>query len=319
MVNIKIKRLKPEAIIPRYEHEGDAGMDLFSTEDYTLRPGERCLVSTGLAFEIPHGTELQIRPRSGLALKKGISIVNSPATLDCGYRGELGIVLINHGMEDFGVRRGDKIAQAILNRIEVAEIEESDMLSESERGDRGFGSSGGSQALIDKNSVELQELREEGPRLGWDEYFIEISRTIAKRATCNRGRSGCVIVKDKQILVSGYVGAPRGLPHCDEAGHKFEETIHFDGEKRNHCVRTTHAEQNAICQAAKRGISIEGATLYCKMTPCAVCAKMIINAGIKRVVCEKKYHAGEESEELFSEAGVQLDILVSEVESYENQ
>jgi dCMP deaminase len=156
------------------------------------------------------------------------------------------------------------------------------------------------------------------PRPTWDEYFMEISRAVAKRATCNRGRSGCVISRDKQILVTGYVGSPKGLPHCDEVGHQFQEVVHPDGTKRMHCVRTTHAEQNAICQAAKLGIPINGATLYCKMTPCAVCAKLIINSGIVRVVCEKKYHAGVESEKMFETAGVQLDILNDEVEKYKH-
>lgn len=156
-------------------------------------------------------------------------------------------------------------------------------------------------------------------RPSWDEYFIEISRAVARRATCNRGRSGCVIAKDKQILVTGYVGSPVGLPHCDEVGHQIKITTHEDGGQTSHCVRTTHAEQNAICQAAKLGISIEGATLYCKMTPCLVCVKIIINSGIKRVVCEKGYHAGKESEELFKQAGIQLDILNDEIVGYENQ
>jgi len=140
-MKIKIKKLKPEARLPEYAHPGDAGMDLFSCDNYVLKPGERRLVATGLAFEIPYGTELQIRPRSGLALKKGISIVNSPGTLDFGYRGELGVILINHGEEDFEVKKGDKIAQAVLNKIELADIVEVEELSETERGVGGFGSS----------------------------------------------------------------------------------------------------------------------------------------------------------------------------------
>ncbi len=95
----------------------------------------------------------------------------------------------------------------------------------------------------------------------WDEYFMEVSRAIAKRATCDRGRSGCVIARDNQILVTGYVGSPAGLPHCDDVGHLFRKSVHADGSVTNHCVRTVHAEQNAICQAAKRGISIDGAHL----------------------------------------------------------
>ena len=153
----------------------------------------------------------------------------------------------------------------------------------------------------------------------WDDYFMEICDTVAKRATCGRGRSGCVIAKDNRILVTGYVGSPAGLPHCDEVGHQMKQMIHEDGSVTQHCVRTVHAEQNAICQAAKNGISIEGATLYCRMTPCRTCAMLIINCGIKRVVCERKYHAGAESEELFSQAGVQLEFFHDEVQQYANQ
>ena len=156
-------------------------------------------------------------------------------------------------------------------------------------------------------------------RPSWDEYFMGITKAVAKRATCDRGKSGCVIARNKQILVTGYVGSPVGLPHCDEVGHQMKTTVHEDGKKSQHCVRTTHAEQNAICQAAKLGVSIDGATLYCQMTPCFTCAKMIINAGIKRVVCEKKYHAGKDSEELFKKAGIELEILNDEVQKYLNQ
>jgi dCMP deaminase len=156
-------------------------------------------------------------------------------------------------------------------------------------------------------------------RPSWDEYFMEIARTVAKRATCDRGRSGCVIAHNKQILVTGYVGAPTGLPHCDEVGHQMKKMVHEDGSITQHCVRTVHAEQNAITQAAKQGISIAGSTLYCKMTPCRTCAMLIINCGIKRVVCEKKYHAGGDSELMFSEAGIDLIFLNEETEKYENQ
>lgn len=164
-------------------------------------------------------------------------------------------------------------------------------------------------------------IMEEGKyiRPSWDEYFMELANAAAKRATCDRGRSGCVIVKDKQILVTGYVGAPTGLPHCDEVGHLFKKTIHEDGSETMHCVRTVHAEQNAICQAAKRGIALEGATLYCRMTPCRVCAMLIINCGIKRVVCEKKYHAGVESEEMFKQAGIQIEFFEDDILKYDKQ
>ena len=155
--------------------------------------------------------------------------------------------------------------------------------------------------------------------LSWDEYFMEVCRAIAKRATCDRGRSGCVIARDNQLLVTGYVGAPRGLPHCDDVGHQFKKMQHEDGSVSQHCVRTVHAEQNAICQAAKRGISIDGATLYCKMTPCRTCAMLIINCGIKRVIAEKRYHDSIDSIEMFKQAGVELEHLSDTIEEYQGQ
>ncbi len=156
-------------------------------------------------------------------------------------------------------------------------------------------------------------------RPSWDEYFMEVARAVAKRATCDRGRSGCVIAKDRQILVTGYVGSPKGMAHCDEVGHQMKAMVHEDGHQSQHCVRTAHAEQNAICQAAKIGIAIDGAVLYCKMTPCAICAKMIINSGITRVVCEKRYHAGKESEEMFRQVGIGLYYFDETVEQYDKQ
>jgi len=156
-------------------------------------------------------------------------------------------------------------------------------------------------------------------RPSWDEYFMEVANAISKRATCDRGRSGCVIARDRQILVTGYVGSPRGLPHCDDVGHQMKKMLHEDGSETQHCVRTVHAEQNAICQAARRGISIDGSTLYCRMTPCRTCAMLIINCGIKRVVCESKYHAGEESEKMFKKAGIRLEYVGNEILEYENQ
>ena len=153
----------------------------------------------------------------------------------------------------------------------------------------------------------------------WDEYFMEVANTIAKRATCGRGRSGCVIARDKQLLVTGYVGSPLGMPHCDDVGHQFKKVVHEDGIVTEHCVRTVHAEQNAICQAAKLGVAIQGATLYCRMTPCRVCAMLIINCGIARVVCERRYHAGQESEEMFMKAGVDLEFNHDEIQTYDRQ
>ena len=94
-------------------------------------------------------------------------------------------------------------------------------------------------------------------RPSWDDYFFEIADSVSKRATCDRGKSGCVIVKDRQILVTGFVGSPVGFAHCDDAGHQMKRLTHEDGQTTEHCMRTIHTEQNAICQAARRGISIE--------------------------------------------------------------
>jgi len=156
-------------------------------------------------------------------------------------------------------------------------------------------------------------------RPSWDDYFLEVANIVAKRATCDRGRSGCVIVKNKRILVTGYVGSPAGLAHCDDVGHQMKKVMHEDGSVTQHCVRTVHAEQNAITQAAKFGIAIDGATLYCRMTPCRVCAMLIINCGLSRVVCERKYHASDESEAMFKEAGIELVYKSNEIQAYENQ
>lgn len=150
----------------------------------------------------------------------------------------------------------------------------------------------------------------------WDEYFIEVMDAISKRATCNRGKSGCVIAHDNRILVSGYVGSPVGLPHCDDVGHLMKKVIHDDDSITEHCMRTVHAEQNAICQAAKLGVSLNGATLYCRMTPCRTCCMMIINCGIKRVVCQRKYHAGTESEQMFADAGVKIEFIENDIQKY---
>ncbi len=155
-------------------------------------------------------------------------------------------------------------------------------------------------------------------RPSWDEYFMSIAELAGTRATCDRGRSGSVIVRDRRILTTGYVGSPVGVAHCDEVGHEMSTVKHSDGTESKHCIRTTHAEQNAIVQAAFLGIRLEGGTLYCHMTPCYTCAKMIINAGLKRVVAKKDYHAGARSKEVFKESGVIFELLDNEIETYAN-
>lgn len=162
-------------------------------------------------------------------------------------------------------------------------------------------------------------VEEKHKRPSWDEYFLDMIDAVAKRATCDRGRSGCVVVKDKRILCTGYVGSPPGLPHCDEIGHYLKAEYDENGNKKMHCIRTTHAEQNAICQAARAGVSLEGATIYCTMTPCHTCAKLIISVGIKRVVCKKRYHDADFTREMFAKAGVALEERDETLMKYENQ
>ena len=156
-------------------------------------------------------------------------------------------------------------------------------------------------------------------RPSWDDYFMDVAHAISKRSTCDRGRSGCVIAKDQQVLATGYVGSPVGFPHCDDVGHKIKKLTHEDGTVSQHCVRTVHAEQNAISQAAKRGVALDGATLYCRMTPCRVCTMLLINCGIKRIVCERKYHDGSESEVMFKKAGIKINYKYDEKMKYTKQ
>ena len=141
-------------------------------------------------------------------------------------------------------------------------------------------------------------------RLSWDDYFMEITRLVAKRSTCLRRHVGAIIVRDKRILATGYNGAPRGLPHCSETGCLREKMGIPSGQNQELC-RGLHAEQNAIIQAALFGVSIEGAQLYSVTQPCITCAKMIINAGIERVVFEEPY-PDPLAEQMLEEAGVEM-------------
>ena len=144
MVDILIKRLDPDVPLPAYAHPGDAGADLTTTVDVELKPGERALVPTGISIAMPDGFVALVHPRSGLAAKFGVSIVNAPGTVDAGYRGEIKVMLINlDPAEPVVLRRGDRIAQLVVQRFEAASFVEVDTLPESVRGDGGYGSTGG--------------------------------------------------------------------------------------------------------------------------------------------------------------------------------
>ena len=144
MVKVLIKKLNPKAKLPSYKTSGSSGMDLMALIDNTLtiKPNQSVLVPTGLSIAIPDDTEVQIRPRSGLAAKSNISVLNTPGTIDSDYRGELKIILINHGKEDFLINNGDRIAQMILMPVLKIEFEEVEHLPETIRGSGGFGSTG---------------------------------------------------------------------------------------------------------------------------------------------------------------------------------
>ena len=141
MLKIKFEKIHPDAIIPHYANEDDAGMDLYSVKDISLKPMHRVAVPTGIKIEIPKGYEAQIRPKSGLALKNGITMPNSPGTIDAGYRGELKVLVINLGSKTYQIKKEQKIAQMIFNKIEKARFIET-KLSKTNRGEGGFGSTG---------------------------------------------------------------------------------------------------------------------------------------------------------------------------------
>ena len=142
-LRVLIQRLDKELPLPQYAKPGDAGLDVYARIDCTLAPGARALVPTGIAIALPEGYVCLAHPRSGLAVKYGVSIVNTPGTIDAGYRGEIQINLINHDLQNvFEIKRGDRIAQLVFQKFEHAQFEEVDVLPESERGSGGFGSTG---------------------------------------------------------------------------------------------------------------------------------------------------------------------------------
>ena len=141
-MKVRICRTDPAAQLPAYAHPGDAGMDVRSVVDLMIAPGERALVRTGLVLMLPPNAEAQVRPRSGLALKHGVTVLNTPGTIDSGYRGEVGVILINLGAEPFKVEKGMKIAQLVIAPVTQAEIVEVSEIDSTDRGAGGFGSTG---------------------------------------------------------------------------------------------------------------------------------------------------------------------------------
>ena len=141
-MTLRFRKVHPDAVLPSYAHPSDAGMDVRSVEGLVLAPGRRALVHTGLVMLLPPGYEAQVRPRSGLALKSGVTVLNAPGTIDSGYRGEVGVILVNLGDADFQVRKGDKIAQLVIAPVTQPEVVETTEMDETDRGAGGFGSTG---------------------------------------------------------------------------------------------------------------------------------------------------------------------------------
>lgn len=141
-MTLAFKRIHPDAVLPAYAHPSDAGMDLRSVADVVIPRGGRALVPTGLVILLPPLYEAQVRPRSGLALKHGVTVLNSPGTIDAGYRGEIGVILANFGEADFAVKKGDKIAQLVIAPVTQPQVEETDVVDATDRGTGGFGSTG---------------------------------------------------------------------------------------------------------------------------------------------------------------------------------
>lgn len=141
-MTLPFKRIHPDAVLPAYAHPSDAGMDLRSVDELVIPPGGRALVHTGLVMALPPLYEAQVRPRSGLALKHGVTVLNAPGTVDSGYRGEVGVILANFGDVDFPVKKGDKIAQLVIAPVTQPVIAETEFVDETDRGAGGFGSTG---------------------------------------------------------------------------------------------------------------------------------------------------------------------------------
>lgn len=139
---LKFKRIHPDAVLPAYAHPSDAGMDVRSVEDLTIPCGKRALVHTGLVMLLPPAYEAQVRPRSGLAAKFGVTVLNSPGTIDSGYRGEICVILANFGDTDFPIKKGDRIAQIVIAPVMQPTTEEVTTIDETDRGAAGFGSTG---------------------------------------------------------------------------------------------------------------------------------------------------------------------------------
>jgi deoxyuridine 5'-triphosphate nucleotidohydrolase len=280
-MKLLVQKIDPSAVLPSYAYDGDAGMDLFSLEDIAIPPGEKVSVRTGLKFAIPKGFAGFVWDKSGIATKHHLKTM--AGVIDSNYRGELLVVLTNLGRNYYLAEKGSKIAQLVIKPVASLEIEEGEVSDDTERGARGFGSSGSvSYAGSHPTAVEgvPSQFRGEGQRPSWDEYFMMAAKLVATMATCPKLHVGTVIVKNRRIISSGFNGAPPGYSHCTEVG-----CLHLEGEGTS-CRRVVHSEHNAVLQDSR---NVSGGSLYTSYLPCIDCMKAIISAGVSEVVYEREY------------------------------
>lgn len=296
-MKLLVQKTEPSAVLPSYAYDGDAGMDLFSLEDTAIPPGEKVSVRTGLKFAIPRGFAGFVWDKSGIATKHHLKTM--AGVIDSNYRGELLVVLTNLGKNYYLAEKGSKVAQLVIKPVSSAEIEEGEVNDITERGEKGFGSSGVTNQHEYKTNFHESRIVRHRPT--WDQYFMMAAKLVATMATCPKLHVGTVIVRNRRIVSSGFNGAPPGYPHCTEVG-----CLLLEGEGTS-CRRVVHSEHNAVLQDSR---NIAGGSLYTPYLPCVDCMKAIISAGVFEVVYEKEYNGHKPryqmSKELATEGSIKL-------------
>lgn len=306
METVKIQ-LFPGAQLPKRASDDAIGFDVFAYHihdkkeislPFILKPKQNVLVGVGFKVVVPEKMDCQIRPRSGLAKRHGIQILNSPGTLDPDYRGEAGVILYNTSNRDFKIEKGMRIAQLIFGKVEIPVFLEVNMVPEkTRRGARGFGSTG----MFD---IELGTTNYDRDIKQKDIFYMRMAFAASYRSNCVRGcktkkgkyvrdergflvgqtrRFGCVIVKDDTVISHGYNGPAKGQPLCEELGCLRDELKIPSGTMLEEC-RSIHAEQKAINRVAGSTASIRGAIVYVTAEPCKICSKLLSEAGIQDLV-----------------------------------
>jgi dUTP pyrophosphatase len=313
MQNIPVQKMDPEAKLPARASNGAVGFDCFALRllrkskdkvkigklPYVLKPGKRIQVGTGLKMVLPLQFQCEIRPRSGLARDSGITLANSPGTLDPDYRGELGVLLVNHGKKNFKIEKGMRIAQLIFSKVQLPNLEVVTTLPASIRGTGGFGSTGLYEIPEGTTAYDLEIMKQ-------DIFFMRIANDAAYLSNCVRGcpkgpdgrfqrddkgrligqtrQFGCVIVKDTNILAYGFNAQVRSQQLCSEVGCLRDTEKIPSGTRIERC-RAIHAEEMAFNKLhISGGASTKGATVYVTAEPCEICAKTIAESGVDTLV-----------------------------------